>query len=507
MTIAIERLLAMPDLGLRMVVEGVTRSIDWAHVSELTDPTPWLSGRELLLTTGLQIADDADFCLTYCRHLCKAHVAALGLSVGPGITHETLPQHLVEAAEATGLTLLEVPFRTPLEAIVRAVARMLELDRTDQLRRAIKAQGTLTASAVKPGGLNGVLHALSAVTGMWAVVSGRWGTVLASTVPDGAARVAKMQKQIEASGLPTLAAAASIVDGDARVSILPLGVDGAILGVLTVGKENSLDSFDRILLSSAVSLLSLKLEHRRRAEQATWRHGAQLLDWLIRGPVRPRDVQERLRRHDIQAREATGVVIDPVGQRPAALKDLLALELVPDVRALLIGEHEGLVRAVVLDPAPDIEMRLARLTEGTHVGVGHRMPIHLASLSLRHATRAMAVARARGEHIVTLASLRSFQAIVELGDPVVLRAVADAVLTPLDAYDAGLDEPILVPTLREYLSGPGTAEAAAEALGVHRHTLRQRLQRIGEVSGLDLHSSNDRFELWLATRIRDLLGE
>ena len=30
----------------------------WVHSSELLDPTPWLSGGELLLTTGLQLARD-----------------------------------------------------------------------------------------------------------------------------------------------------------------------------------------------------------------------------------------------------------------------------------------------------------------------------------------------------------------------------------------------------------------------------------------------------------------
>ena len=32
----------------------------WVHISELPDPTPWLSGGELLLTTGMQLAGDAE---------------------------------------------------------------------------------------------------------------------------------------------------------------------------------------------------------------------------------------------------------------------------------------------------------------------------------------------------------------------------------------------------------------------------------------------------------------
>ena len=37
---------------------GLDRAVRWVHISELADPTPWLSGGELLLTTGLQLGDE-----------------------------------------------------------------------------------------------------------------------------------------------------------------------------------------------------------------------------------------------------------------------------------------------------------------------------------------------------------------------------------------------------------------------------------------------------------------
>ncbi|MEX0743382.1 MAG: PucR family transcriptional regulator ligand-binding domain-containing protein, partial [Actinomycetota bacterium] len=44
----------MPGLALRFVAgeESANRPIRWVHISELEDPTPWLKGGELLLTTG-----------------------------------------------------------------------------------------------------------------------------------------------------------------------------------------------------------------------------------------------------------------------------------------------------------------------------------------------------------------------------------------------------------------------------------------------------------------------
>ena len=46
----------LPGLGLGLAAgaAGADNPIGWVHVSELPDPTPWLEGGELLITTGLE---------------------------------------------------------------------------------------------------------------------------------------------------------------------------------------------------------------------------------------------------------------------------------------------------------------------------------------------------------------------------------------------------------------------------------------------------------------------
>ena len=47
------------DLDVRLVAgeAGLENAVRWVHISELEDPTPWLSGGELLLTTGMGLLD------------------------------------------------------------------------------------------------------------------------------------------------------------------------------------------------------------------------------------------------------------------------------------------------------------------------------------------------------------------------------------------------------------------------------------------------------------------
>ena len=57
MALTVGWLLSQADLRLTLAAgsAGVDREIRWAHAIELGDPTPWLSGGELVLTTGMRL--------------------------------------------------------------------------------------------------------------------------------------------------------------------------------------------------------------------------------------------------------------------------------------------------------------------------------------------------------------------------------------------------------------------------------------------------------------------
>ena len=95
-------LAADPALRLRVAAgrRGLEREVTAAAVSELVEPGPWLQGGELLLTIGLLLP--ADRYGEYVAHLDAAGVPALGLGLGEGLRHQTVPEALATACEAAG---------------------------------------------------------------------------------------------------------------------------------------------------------------------------------------------------------------------------------------------------------------------------------------------------------------------------------------------------------------------------------------------------------------------
>ena len=97
--------------------EAPETEITAVHVSELADPTAYLNGGELLLTTGMTLPGSLIGCDRYVAALRETGVVALGFGVGP--SHDRVPEPLTEACRRQGLPLLLVPPPTPFLTITQ----------------------------------------------------------------------------------------------------------------------------------------------------------------------------------------------------------------------------------------------------------------------------------------------------------------------------------------------------------------------------------------------------
>ncbi len=492
--------------------DGLDAAVPWVHTSELDDPTPYLAGGELLLTTGLKLGDDPAALRGYLYRLVDAGVVGLGFGVGLG--HDEVPPALVEAARERGLPLLEVPRPTPFIALSKAVSAAVAADEYKAVTASLEAQRELTRAALSPDGPAALLTRLAAHLDGWAALYDASGAVLAA-VPQWAgrraARLAAETGRLRDRPAPASAAVAGGDGGGDRVEMQSLGTGRLPRGFLAVGTGERLEAADRYVVHAAAALLTLSLERSRALQEAERRFGAALLRMLLAGEgERVRQVAGD-RYGTLLERPVRLLVAEPARRpdpeaRPDPVAALAALAVRAEEAAArsaepLLAATEGHRLTVLAADGGAVAGACAReAADGGALaaGLSAAVPAREAAAADTQAERALAVAQRRGRGLVRHDEVGAGSVLPLLADEAV-RAFAEGLLRPLREHDATARGD-LVASLRAWLARHGQWDAAAADLGVHRHTLRYRMRRVEEILGRSLDDADVRMELWLALK-------
>ncbi len=191
MTITLRALLAREDFALLLVEgppEALGAPVTWGYSTDLLDPTPFLRGGELILTTGQQLMagrelpygeDDDPSLRAYAERLAGA--GACGLVYTLQHPEPAWEQRLRRACRAAGLVLVRAPFSTPFIRISEAVSEALGDRRLDDLRVSLRGQQALTLAALEDEPIRAIVRELSLLLGSQVAVRGDTGRWLATT--------------------------------------------------------------------------------------------------------------------------------------------------------------------------------------------------------------------------------------------------------------------------------------------------------------------------------------
>ena len=244
------------ELELAAGADAADREIRWVHISELEDPTPWLSGGELLLTTGIQLTS-ATRQRTFVELLASKEAAGIG--VGTGFSFKRVPKALAEAAEQQGLPLFEIPYEMPFIAITEYAFGTLVNDQYDVLQRAGEVHERLERLVLEGRGLGQVLDSIATAVGGSALVLDSSGHELDRHPPRGGPDVgaveavgAEMASRDGAGRVGAFEPAAA--DLDDRALVVPVSGrrdTSPIAWLLVVSREDRLGDFERLIARQA----------------------------------------------------------------------------------------------------------------------------------------------------------------------------------------------------------------------------------------------------------------
>ncbi|WP_285727824.1 PucR family transcriptional regulator [Psychromicrobium xiongbiense] len=430
-------------------LDALTTPISSVAVTEAERPRPFLRGAELVLTTGARLGTVAAQRI-FVRQTKQA--GAVGIGFGIGLHHERIPEALLTEASRWGLAVVEVPEHTPFLALAISANESLRADQHTAQKQLLEAYRQVVESIPEPSAqepddadLAPFLQTLAALT-----LSGEPAEI--ASLGQELLSVARLQQAHQRRATRQLAGAAlqevvedSLNEKPAAERWWTLRLEATELSVLaiSVAPLNSTDA-----ASSGSPLSSVDTAQLRMLQGLAW-------------PA-----------------ECTGC-------RTATTDTGLAV----------------LIPASLGDPHP-VAAAIARQLEDhglkASLGLGSQ---HAGPQGLRWSYLEALEAARRGpglnesEGSLTSALLSSADA--------TLSALAERTLEPLVRFDAQHHSDLL-PTLESYLELNGSLATCAQALSVHRNTVRYRLEKIAELSGLDPSVTEDRVQLWLALSVRRL---
>jgi purine catabolism regulator len=540
------------DLDVRLLCGEATTDLPvrWVHISELKDPTPWLSGGELLLTTGMQL-NTAQRQRDFVKRLADHQLAGLGFGVGFG--HREVPAALVQAAAEREFPVFEVPYELPFIAVTEAAFTQLVNEQYAVLRRALSAHERLERVVLSQRGLDALAGTLATLIGAAVLVFDARGTPLAQRAfrramePDAVTALRdelyerRTRTHPHRAFLPTHA---GLADRSLALPVVGDVANGNGTGsgerlpeawLVAIKDSGPLSDVDRLTLHQAVTIVALELLRGRVAGDTERRLAGDVLAAVVSGELAGAELERRLEPFGLAERVGAIVVQRPDGGRgsPSPVEDALTLAL-REEGALGLVASSGAFTCGLVDAGDEDELfalgeRVAqRLTgadqPGLRVGVGRAVAGGEARRSFheaRCAVEAVALAAedhgegrngsangtdtAHPSHVATYRDLGSFQLLLSLQEDEALRLFCDSILGPIEASEGHYGGE-LMRSLEAFIEENGQWERAAKRLYCHRHTLRYRIRRVEELTGRDLHTARDRIEFWLALRGRELVA-
>ena len=388
-----------------------------------------------------------------------------------------------------------------------AAANTALAETVTSLRRNMDIHERLTRVAISGEGQLGIAKALHELTGMPVAIEDRYGNLSAWAGPgqpdpypkESFAKREHLLRRLIRDGKP-------VRDGE-RLAVLA-SPRPDVLGVLAlIDPERNTGSIDLVALEHGATVLSMELAKLRGIADTELRLRRDLVHDLLSGT----DDESALTRaealdYDLHRPHRVAVV---EGKGRARAHDALLSAV---RRAMRQARQTGLCEiwsgnvAIVTADQADWE-RVCRLITSDigsqcHIGVGGprarpaELPrsLHEASLALR-----LQQTLRHGSGACEYPELGIFRILAGIPDLTDIDTFVRDWLGHLIDYDARRKSE-LVRTLTQYLEHGGNYDATAAELSVHKSTLKYRLQRIRELTGLDLNDPDVHFNLQLATR-------
>jgi purine catabolism regulator len=546
---------ALANAKLVAGAEGLDRPVEWVRLMETPEVQP--RAGDLMFTSGFPIKDDIAAQIRLVGRIADSGGA--GLVVRPLPYLRKLPPEMVSEADRLNVPLFTIAADIQfIDLMAPLLERIINAEHW-RLKRSIEIHRRFTELVLDGKGVNEICRTLAELLESSVVIEDasfhllahagssadphRKETILRQGTPQRVLfdpQIQRMLREVEAKRAPVKVPPFPHVGMSRERLIAPILAGGQVLGYISVldhPPHNEELAF--MAIEQAALVLALAVAKERELSEVEGRVRGEFLEDLLHGTYGDESAAQRRARHlgyplqgshivmlvDIddfrgfnRARQISEDAIQAL--KRDFLRRVTGVVRTSYARALVQGRSDQVVSLLPLGTeAGDHQIRVHALGVQIQQAIADWKPGFTVSVGFSGPAEAPAgVAGSLREVTSVMESLARFKrwsqvvAVPELGLTGLLAAVTDERLVdysrrhlgPLIKHDTSR-KGNLVATLRAYLE-TGEQQQAAQRLRVHPNTLRYRLDRIREISAVDLEDPETRLNLAVALRVQALLG-
>lgn len=470
MGLSVREALQLPEMsGIKLIAgkKGIDRDIKWLTIVEVMEDMTRLHEGEFLITTAYGWHEKSDSYEKLIDALSNRQLSALAIHTGFYL--DVVPIAMIEAANRTGLPLLEIPRTMNFSMVTRSILEQLVNKQLSILTQAQRIQDDLTSLVIKNAGFSAITDALSKLLNCTVSIYHADNALLAETYLTN--------------------------QNDSTDEFYPIKTEGKAIGTIHIKKPTPLTALDHLALKHAANIFAIEFLKLRIIEDTRSQIEADFLDILFSQSYE--DEKLILKKSKEMGYDLTGSNTIAVLSSPNLTKleeDCQQQLIETRTKGIIKRKMDHIVVLLLGDTIPFKEGTSSSIIGCSMTKIGIR---HL-ELALKEATVAHQFAKYRNEHRLSFADLGAYQLFIRLkenGED--LSPYYSPLLSPIVDYDRK-HHAQLMKTLESFLENNLVINRTADKLFIHRHTLNYRIKQLEKLTGIDIYAYDQRMQLQFA---------
>lgn len=516
---------------------GLDREITWVSILEVLDEIQLLQTGELLVTTAFGLGEDAELQQRLIPALAEKGLAALAIQTGFYI--RDIPKVLQAQADAYALPLILLPQGLAFTGLTQAILHRIIGRQMELLQYSERMNHEFTQIILENRGLVAVAQTLSQLLGRPVRIQDNSGAVL-EEYPVRSMTFNPLKSPATVFQVVPVSVGNKVYG---RISILSNPHDFSGMNgmdeMCQINRNYEIDKtpekiemseMDEMAMRQAATVTALEILKGQAVLEAENRIRGDFLEDMLSGNFPSGEALERrAQRLGYEPGQAFALIVTRIdffhdeGAFPTHQETLLDLvrpfffhrgyrpiakvrgETVVVFWQLPATKDPPKIQTILFALKDAAKEALSGLTLSIGSG-GFYLGLSKVPQAYQEASSALAINRALGrqDELAIYQELGVYRLLLS-ADADAQAAFYQETLAPLVTRGIRGQDALLL-SLETFLNFQGNIKQAAEQLGIHRQTLRYRLQKIEDLTGLKLSRPEDRLKLQLGLMLRNVLA-